>query len=93
MPTAVQLFYIFPEIAHKDIAGMDLGLLTPLLVLFFNWVWGMMAAYAIKISPEAYPMRPDSFAYPVDLSSFYRLSKPEYMVNIKRFRFFISYEI
>ena len=53
-PTAVQLFYIFPEVAHKGMAGMDLGMLTPLLVLFFNWVWGIMTAYAIKVSPAAY---------------------------------------
>jgi hypothetical protein len=53
-PTAVQLFYIFPEVAHKGMAGMDLGLLTPLLVVFFNWVWGVMTAYAIKISYKAY---------------------------------------
>jgi len=53
-PTAVQLFYIFPEIAGKGMAGMDLGMLTPLLVLFFNWVWGVMTAYAIKVSPPAY---------------------------------------
>ena len=53
-PTAVQLFYIFPEIAGKGMAGMGLGMLTPLLVLFFNWVWGVMTAYAIKVSPPAY---------------------------------------
>jgi len=54
LPTAVQLFYIFPMIAGKGMAGIDLGLLTPLLVFFFNWVWGIMAAYAIKVSPAAY---------------------------------------
>ena len=53
-PTAVQLFYIFPEVAHKGLAGMDLGMLTPLLVIFFNLVWGMMAAYAIKVSSKSY---------------------------------------
>ncbi len=53
-PTAVQLFYIFPEVAGKSMAGMDLGMLTPLLVIFFNAVWGIMTAYAIKVSPAAY---------------------------------------
>jgi len=47
-PTAVQLFVVFPMMAHKGIAGLDLGLLTPLFVLFFNWVWGVVAALAIK---------------------------------------------
>lgn len=47
-PTAVQLFVVFPLKAHKGVAGLDLGLLTPLLVLFFNWVWGVVTAYTIK---------------------------------------------
>jgi len=46
-PTAVQLFVVFPN-AHKGIAGIGLGLYTPLFVLFFNWVWGVIAALAIK---------------------------------------------
>jgi hypothetical protein len=49
-PTAIQLFVVFPLKANKGIAGLDLGLLTPLLVLFFNWVWGVVTALAIKIS-------------------------------------------
>jgi hypothetical protein len=46
-PTAVQLFIVFPK-AHKGMAGIDLGLYTPLFVLFFNWVWGFIAACIIK---------------------------------------------
>ncbi|NNK96295.1 MAG: hypothetical protein HKP41_18245 [Desulfobacterales bacterium] len=49
-PTAIQLFVVFPFKANKGIAGLELGLLTPLLVLFFNWVWGVVTALAIKIS-------------------------------------------
>jgi hypothetical protein len=49
-PTAMQLFYVFPILAHKGIAGLDLGLLTPLLVVFFNCVWGVVTAFAIKLS-------------------------------------------
>ena len=49
IPTAVQLIVIFPQ-AHKGIAGLDLGLYTPLFVLFFNWVWGIVAAIAIKLA-------------------------------------------
>jgi len=49
-PTAVQLFIVFPLKAHKGIAGIDLGLYTPLLVLFFNWVWGVVTALTIKFS-------------------------------------------
>jgi len=47
-PTAVQLFVIFPFIAHKGMAGLELGTLTPLLVLFFNGVWGIVTAMAIR---------------------------------------------
>ena len=54
VPAGVQLFYIFPEVTHQGMAGMALGVLTPLPVIFFNWVWGMMTAYAIKIAPPAY---------------------------------------
>jgi len=47
-PTAVQLFIVFPLKAHKGMAGLEIGFLTPLFVLFFNWVWGVVAAWAIK---------------------------------------------
>lgn len=47
-PTAVQLFIVFPYQANKGMAGLELGLLTPLLVVVFNWVWGIVAAAAIK---------------------------------------------
>ena len=47
-PTAVQLFVVFPLKAHKGMAGLDLGLYTPLFVFFFNWVWGAVTAIAIK---------------------------------------------
>ena len=49
-PTAVQLFYVFPVMAHKGIGGLELGLLTPLLVLFFNWIWGIVTAFTIKFA-------------------------------------------
>jgi len=49
-PTLAQLFIIFPYKTHKGIAGLELGLLTPLLVIFFNWVWGIASALAIKLA-------------------------------------------
>ncbi len=48
LPTAVQLFVVFPLKAGKGIAGLDLGLLTPLFVLFFNWVWGVVTVLTIS---------------------------------------------
>lgn len=49
-PTFVQLFVVFPFMANKGLAGLELGLLTPVFVLFFNWVWGVVAALTIKFS-------------------------------------------
>ncbi len=49
LPTAVQLFIVFPLKAHKGVAGIELGLLTPAFVLFFNWVWGIVTAATIKL--------------------------------------------
>jgi hypothetical protein len=48
-PTAVQLFILFPLKENKGMAGLDLGLFTPVLVLFFNWIWGFVTALTIKI--------------------------------------------
>jgi hypothetical protein len=50
VPTAVQLFVLFPFVAHKGIAGIKLGLYTPAAVLFFNWVWGMATAVTIRLA-------------------------------------------
>ena len=47
-PTLVQLLVVFPFKAHKGWLGLDLGLLTPLLVIFFNAVWGWGAAWWLR---------------------------------------------
>jgi hypothetical protein len=47
-PTLVQLFVIFPMKANKGAMGLDLGLLTPLFVVFFNAIWGWTAAIWLK---------------------------------------------
>ena len=39
-PTLVQLFLVFPLMAHKGVMGLQLGVLTPLMVVFYNAVWG-----------------------------------------------------
>ena len=48
--TAVQLFVVFPYQAGKGVVGLELGLLMPALVLFFNWVWGVVTAATIKLA-------------------------------------------
>ena len=48
IPTAIQLFVVFPLKADKGIGGIELGMLTPIFVIFFNWVWGMVTVLTIK---------------------------------------------
>jgi len=47
-PTFVQLFIIFPMVASKSLFGLQLGLLTPLLVSLFNAVWGITTALVLE---------------------------------------------
>lgn len=47
-PTLVQLLVVFPLKAGKGMAGVELGALTPLFVLFFNAVWGLAAAWWLR---------------------------------------------
>ncbi|MFZ2087207.1 MAG: hypothetical protein WAU47_01420 [Desulfobaccales bacterium] len=49
-PSLVQIFLVFPFVAQKGIGGVELGYLTPLLVLFFNAVWGLFTAMWLKWS-------------------------------------------
>lgn len=43
-PSAVQLFVVFPWKTGHGLLGLDLGLLTPLVVLVANAVWGVVAS-------------------------------------------------
>ncbi|MBS3754332.1 MAG: hypothetical protein KGY56_01370 [Desulfobacterales bacterium] len=49
LPSIVQLLILFPN-AGNDMGGIALGLLTPVFVLFFNWIWGIVAAIAIRMA-------------------------------------------
>jgi len=49
-PTLVQLLVVFPLKAGKGYFGMDLGMYTPVFVVFFNMTWGIVTALAIKYS-------------------------------------------
>jgi len=44
-PTLAQLFIVFPLKDGKGMMGMDLGALTPLLVIIANVVWGVVTSY------------------------------------------------
>ena len=47
-PACVQLFIVFPYKAEKGMAGLALGEMTPLVVVFVNLVWGVVAAIAYR---------------------------------------------
>jgi len=47
-PTLTQLCIIFPYKAHKGFMGVDLGLWTPLFVVAFNIVWGIVTALWLR---------------------------------------------
>jgi hypothetical protein len=47
-PSLVQLLVIFPLRTTKGLLGLELGALTPLLVLVFNAIWGLVASWWIR---------------------------------------------
>jgi len=47
-PSAIQLLVVFPVEARKGVLGLELGILTRLLVLFFNAVWGVVASWWVR---------------------------------------------
>ena len=47
-PTLFQLFVVFPAWAGKGVAGLELGLLTPVFVVLYNAVWGVTASWWVK---------------------------------------------
>jgi hypothetical protein len=49
-PSLAQLFVVFPYKAGKGMMGLELGTMTPLLVLFFNAFWGVAAAFWMKLA-------------------------------------------
>ncbi len=50
LPTAFQLFYVFPFLQKKGSMGVGLGSLTPLFVFFYNAVWGFAAAWWVYVA-------------------------------------------
>jgi len=48
-PSLVQLFLVFPLKTKAGVLGLALGALTPLAVLFFNAVWGVVASFWLTV--------------------------------------------
>ena len=51
-PTLVQLLIVFPNQLDKGYLGLDLGNLTPLVVVLVNAVWGWAAAVWLLVSDD-----------------------------------------
>jgi len=50
LPTIIQLLVVFPIKAKKGYLGLQLGTLTPVFVVFYNMVWGVVTSLTIKFS-------------------------------------------
>jgi hypothetical protein len=48
VPTLVQLFIVFPVQNQKGVLGIELGVITPVFVLFYNAVWGVCTSFWLK---------------------------------------------
>lgn len=49
LPTLAQLFVVFPYQLGKGQAGLELGLLTPVVVLATNLVWGLFTGIFTRL--------------------------------------------
>lgn len=49
-PSLVALLVVLPYQAHKGVLGLQLGYLTPVLVLFYNAVWGVIAGWWLELT-------------------------------------------
>lgn len=47
-PTLFQLFVVFPAWAGQGVAGLELGMLTPVFVLLYNAIWGVTASWWVQ---------------------------------------------
>ncbi|WP_305043239.1 hypothetical protein [Geoalkalibacter sp.] len=49
LPSLYQLLYVFPHLEQKGLMGLELGQLTPLFVLLFNFLWGAVTGMLTRI--------------------------------------------
>ena len=49
LPSLVTIFYLYPYIYHHGMAGLDLGTLTPLLIVATNLVWGLFTGFFARL--------------------------------------------
>lgn len=49
-PSAAQLFWVFPYEMHEGMFGLELGTLTPAVVVVVNTVWGVATSIWLRAS-------------------------------------------
>lgn len=49
LPSLYMLFFVFPYQLNKGQAGLELGLLTPLVVVVVNLVWGLFTGIFTRL--------------------------------------------
>jgi len=52
-PSAFQLFYVFPHDTNHGMLGLGLGALTPAFVVAANGIWGLSAAWLLRMTGRA----------------------------------------
>ncbi len=53
VPTAFQLLYVFPQETGDGFLGLRLGTLMPAFVLAANAIWGLSAAWLLRMTGRA----------------------------------------
>jgi hypothetical protein len=51
LPSAMMLFMVFPEMG-KGMLGLGFGVMTPVVVIWLNFVYGIIAAFWYKFTVE-----------------------------------------
>jgi hypothetical protein len=49
LPTAFQLFFVYPYNTHHGLMGLDLGQLTPLFIFLYNMIWGLFTGIFCRL--------------------------------------------
>ncbi len=49
LPALTAIFYTYPYVYHKGMAGFDLGMLTPLLIVVSSLVWGLFTGFFARL--------------------------------------------
>ena len=49
IPSLFALFYLYPNIYHQGMAGLDLGMFAPLLIVVINLVWGLFTGFFTRL--------------------------------------------